>query len=107
MKILLIKPPYSRLKGVGQAPCFPLGLGYLAATLDRAGYYTRIYHAETPRLANESIIEDEEAIFHQRSQSQRRYFDAIKNNAHPAWAEVRETIQEFQPEHSRYFCPDG
>ena len=98
MKILLIKPPFSRLKGCGQAPCFPLGLGYLASTLDKNGYYVRIYHAENPRLPGESIIEDEEAIFHQRSQSQKRYFDAIEKNAHPVWTEVRDTIKEFRPD---------
>lgn len=98
MKILLIKPPYSRLKRTGQAPYFPLGLGYLASTLDKAGYYTRIYHAENPRLPNEDIIEDEEAIFHQRSQSQKRYFEAVDNGAHPVWEEIRNTVKEFKPD---------
>ena len=34
-KVLLIKPPYSRLKSLGQSPYFPLGLGYIAAVLEK------------------------------------------------------------------------
>ncbi|HLF87175.1 MAG TPA: hypothetical protein VI584_08840, partial [Nitrospiria bacterium] len=98
LRVLLIKPPYSRLKRLGQAPYFPLGLGYLAAVLEKAGYEVRIYHAENPRNPEESIIEDEEAIFHQRSMSQKRYYDAVSDNNHLVWKEVRRTIDDFKPD---------
>ena len=98
LRVLLIKPPYSRLKRLGQAPYFPLGLGYLAAVLEKTGYEVRIYHAENPRNPEESIIEDEEAIFHQRSMSQKRYYDAVSDNDHMVWKEVRQTIDDFKPD---------
>ncbi len=49
MKILLIRPPYTRLKQTGQAPYFPLGLGYIAAVLNKNGFEVNIYHVENPR----------------------------------------------------------
>jgi len=98
LKVLLIKPPYSRLKRSGQAPYFPLGLGYVAAVLEKEGFDVRIYHAENPRLPAEGIIEDEEAIFYQRSKAQKRYYDAINNENHPVWNEVKETIRNFKPD---------
>jgi len=97
-RILLIKPPYSRLKRVGQSPYFPLGLGYVGAVLEKAGFEVGIYHAENPRNADESIVEDEEAIFHQRSNAQKRYFEAINNDGHPVWKEIRQTLAEFKPD---------
>lgn len=97
-KVLLIKPPYSRLKSLGQSPYFPLGLGYIAAVLEKADYEVGIYHAETPRSPAECIIEDEEAIFHQRSNAQNRYYEAVSNDDHPVWKEVRQTIDDFKPD---------
>ncbi|MBI5815479.1 MAG: B12-binding domain-containing radical SAM protein [Nitrospinae bacterium] len=98
MRALLIRPPYSRLKKTGQAPYFPLGIGYIAATLEKAGITAAIYHAENPRLPEERIIEDEEAVFYQRSASQKRYFEALDNDSHPIWEEVRQTIRDFKPD---------
>lgn len=98
MKVLLIRPPFSRLKKTGQAPYFPLGLGYIAATLEKAGITAAIYHAENPRRPDECIVEDEEAVFYQRSASQQRYFDALDNDAHPVWDEVRQTIRDYAPD---------
>ncbi|WP_028324532.1 B12-binding domain-containing radical SAM protein [Desulfatirhabdium butyrativorans] len=97
-RILLIKPPYSRLKQVGQAPYFPLGLGYVGAVLEQAGFEVGIYHAENPRSENECIVEDEEAIFHQRSKAQQRYHDAVRDDSHPVWQEIRQTLTDFRPD---------
>ena len=58
MRVLLIRPPYTRLKGVGQAPYFPLGLGYVAAVLRDNGYEVKIYHAENARRNEEGSVTD-------------------------------------------------
>lgn len=98
LKVLLIKPPYSRLKKSGQAAYFPLGLGYLAAVLDKENFDVKIYHAENPRFPGEVFMEDEEAVFYQRSKSQKRYFEVIKNDQHPIWNEIRKTLDDFKPD---------
>ena len=45
MRILLIEPPFDRLKKV-KTFYFPIGLGYIATVLNKAGFYVRIYNAE-------------------------------------------------------------
>ncbi len=98
MKVLLIKPPYTRIRKMGQAPYFPLGLGYVAAVLEKNGFDVRIYHAENPRLPDENAMVDEEAIFHQRSRAQKLYHETINNDRHPVWEEVRTTVKNFKPD---------
>ncbi|MBF0539302.1 MAG: B12-binding domain-containing radical SAM protein [Nitrospirae bacterium] len=98
MKVLLIKPPYTRLKGVGQAPYFPLGLGYVSAVLNQGGFNARIYHAETPRLRQETALIDADIGFDFRSKSYRRYQQNLKDNNHYIWREIAETLQAFKPD---------
>lgn len=98
MKILLIKPPYTRLKGVGQAPYFPLGLGYIASVLRDNGFEVKIYHAENPREKNEEIILDAEVGFDFRSIGNRKYLDSIKNPDHYVWREVKDTLESYNPD---------
>lgn len=98
MKILLIRPPYSRLRGTGQAPYFPLGLGYVAAVLRDNGLDVKIYNAETPRTKREEIILDAETVFDFRSASHRKYLDAIKDPGHHIWREVTETLNSYKPD---------
>ncbi len=98
MKILLIRPPYSRLKGIGQSPYFPLGLGYLAAVLEKNGFEVKIYHAENPHSSEENIVTDAEITFWHRSLAQRRYLETIKNSNHYVWKEAEEVICSFQPD---------
>lgn len=98
MKILLIRPPYTRLKGTGQAPYFPLGLGYIAAVLRDDGFEVKIYHAENPRSKHEGIVMDAEATYDSRSVSYRKYVDSIKNRDHYVWQEVKETLEAYKPD---------
>jgi anaerobic magnesium-protoporphyrin IX monomethyl ester cyclase len=98
MKVLLIRPPYTRLKGFGQSPYFPLGLGYIAAVLRDNGFEVKLYHAENPRLKREDLVPDAESIFDFRSQSHRRYLDSIKNDDHYVWKEVEETLASYRPD---------
>lgn len=98
MKVLLIKPPYTRLRGVGQAPYFPLGLGYIAAVLRANGHEAMIYHVENPRLPEDSMLIDAELTFNSRSQSEKRYHEAVRNEGYYVWREVRETLDTFRPD---------
>lgn len=98
MRVLLIRPPYTRLKGVGQAPYFPLGLGYVAAVLRDNGHEAKIYHAENDRSRGEASATEADVGFDFRSNSHRRYLDAIRDDDHPVWREVAETLREFRPD---------
>jgi anaerobic magnesium-protoporphyrin IX monomethyl ester cyclase len=98
MKVLLIRPPYSRLKGTGQAPYFPLGLGYIASVLTENGFEAKIYHAENTRLKHEGIILDAEAGYDARSIGHRKYMDSIKNPDHYVWKEVKDTLEAYKPD---------
>lgn len=98
MRILLIRPPYSRLKGMGQSPYFPLGLGYIAAVLRENGHEVAIYHAENPKSNAECVLPDADIGFNFRSKSYHRYLDALKDDTHFVWAEVRETLRDYKPD---------
>jgi uncharacterized radical SAM superfamily protein len=98
MKILLIRPPYTRLKGVGQSPYFPLGLGYITAVLRKNGFEANLYHAENSRLKCEDVVLDAETGFDFRSLSYRRYLDSIHNDDHYVWKEVEETLESYKPD---------
>ena len=45
MKILLVLPPFERLKGSVMSS-FPIGLGYIATSIKNAGYRVNIYNAD-------------------------------------------------------------
>ena len=98
MKILLIRPPYTRLKGFGQSPYFPLGLGYIASILRENGFETRIYHVENPRLKDELLNTGADVVYDFRSGGYRRYRDSIKDDSHCVWKEVRETVETYKPD---------
>ncbi len=94
MRVLLINPPLQRLSEVRNA-YFPLGLGYLAAVLDAHGSYVRIYNADKG---------PEEKDFYpissnwERIRRHQRYVEGLRNDSHPVWAEIRETISKFEPD---------
>jgi anaerobic magnesium-protoporphyrin IX monomethyl ester cyclase len=99
MRILLIRPPYSRLRGSGHPAYFPLGLGYLAAMLEQAGFEVHIYNMEldtAPKHAE--IISDAEATFYQRSQEQKKYYQAVAQDDHPVWQELLEVLKTQKPD---------
>ncbi len=98
MKILLIKPPYTRLKGMGQSPYFPLGLGYVASILRQDGHEAVIYHAENARDERDHMLIDAELTYHHRSLSERRYHEAMRDQDYYVWREVSDTLQSFKPD---------
>jgi anaerobic magnesium-protoporphyrin IX monomethyl ester cyclase len=93
MRILLINPPYTRFKGLIQR-YFPIGLGYIAATLERAGHEAIIYNAENPPL--DEGVEDWGA--EARVQAHARCLGRIRDPDDPIWQEVRAVIQGFHAE---------
>lgn len=98
MKILLVRPPYTRIRGAGQVPYFPLGIGYVAAMLEQAGFETALYHADVASGREERILHDERDVFTQRSLAQQRYRTALQDDAHPVWREVEETLDRVRPD---------
>ncbi len=91
-RVLLINPPFQRLKTVYNL-YFPLGLGYLAGSLKAAGFDCGIYNAENARA-------DEVAPHNHRSLLQQHwlYIEALKQQDHYIWREIRDTIQTFKPD---------
>ncbi len=98
MKTLLIKPPYTRLKGTGQAPYFPLGIAYIAGVLNRNGFETLIYQAENPAPGEKAFALEAAAEFANRSQGQLQVHKAIEDPEHPAWAELRQVLRQEKPD---------
>jgi radical SAM superfamily enzyme YgiQ (UPF0313 family) len=98
MKVLLIRPPYTRLRGVGQSPYFPLGLGYIASVLKDNSFEVSIYHAENPRFKQEHMLIDPDIVFDFRSAGYHQYLKTIKDNNHYVWKEVEETLKSYKPD---------
>ncbi len=98
MKVLLVRPPYSRLRGTGQIPYFPLGIGYVAASLEKNGIESAIYHIDVLRSSNKSPILDERVVFDLRSRAQTNYMNSIADDNHEVWNEVRETLAMYNPD---------
>ena len=94
MKILLINPPFHRLKGFGHT-YYPLGLGYLCAVANSLGIETQIYNAETPDI-NEGLNCSEH--YNQKIKSHKKYIEALSDSQHYVWKEIGDVV-------SRY-CPD-
>ena len=95
MKILLINPPFSRLKGFKDI-YFPIGLGYLAAILKENGFTVKIYNAENPyevlpygwseKNVNQTLLK-----------ISNNYVNNLENEDHIVWREIKETIEKYQP----------
>jgi len=90
-QILLINPPYERLKGFS-VESIPLGLLYIATVLDRAGYSAVAYDMDTD-FANKGL--DYTNI--NRAERQINYIEALKDINHPSWLELAKIIDEYNP----------
>lgn len=98
MRVLLIRPPYKRLKGYEEAPTFSLGVGYLASVLEREGHAAGIYHGDNSTGLGVGIVPDELTIFRERGRSHLRYLESLEEDAHPVWREVRGVLEDFSPD---------
>lgn len=94
MKILLINPPFQRLAKVYNT-YFPLGMGYIASVLEKAGYYVRIYNADKGK-EEDGFIRPTNRSSHIKAHE--NYINAINDKGHYVWREINETIRDFKPE---------
>ncbi len=99
MKILLVNPPYRRLRGVG-AVYFPLGLGYLAAVLEKAGYEARICNGEAPRSQQECETNKQYkgGDFSHIRASHYDYLKNLEDDNFFVWRQFRNTLAVFKPD---------
>ena len=98
MKVLLINPPYSRIRGSGMDAWFPLGLGYLAAVLIEDGFEVSIYSADNCQPGEPRPTSGMRDIFELRSQSRRTCIEALANKDHFVWREVKRTLEDVKPD---------
>lgn len=93
MRILLINPPFHSLMGV-EYIYFPLGLGYIAAVLEKAGFKAMIYNAEnfyTPGISKNC----DSINFLSRSLS---YPQALEDDSHAMWIEIKKLLRKHVPD---------
>lgn len=91
-RVLLINPPFQRLKGVYNL-YFPLGLGYLAGSLKKAGFDCGVYNVENARV-DEVVPHNHLSLLDQHWM----FIEALKSPDHYVWREVRDTIEQFRPD---------
>ena len=95
MKILLVNPPFHRLKGLTLS-YYPLGLGYLGSSLKQAGFEVKLYQAENPRekLARPLLKNKNQLMFH----TYKNYQDSLNNTGHPVWHEIAAVMALEKPD---------
>jgi len=98
MKILLINPAYTRLRGSGQSAFFPLGLGYLAAVLANNDFAPCIYNAELCGPGESLPDHDMRRVFAKRSEGHQKFLQALQNESHFVWQELREVLDQVKPD---------
>lgn len=91
MRILLINPPFNRLKGA-KTTYFPLGLGYIAAILRKNGFEVGIYNAENCR---ENLSEISNVMLLKQHY---KYIQSLNDESHYVWQEIRNTLLMFKPD---------
>jgi len=94
MRILLIEPPFDRLKKV-KTFYFPIGLGYIATVLNKEGFYARIYNAE---LGKETFPKIDKNFYEALLDRYPRYISALNNDNHYVWKEIKHVIKNFKPD---------
>jgi radical SAM superfamily enzyme YgiQ (UPF0313 family) len=91
-KVLLINPPFQRLKGVYNL-YFPLGLGYLASSLRKVSFECGIYNCENPQ-ADEVTPHNHLSLLEQHWD----FIKALETEEHFVWDEIKRTIRDFKPD---------
>ncbi len=95
-KILLVNPPARRFVFF-QGANFPLGLGYIAAMLEKEGYDVEIYDAEwNPELYRTTPRPEYPLSY--MAKNWYKYFDALQNSDHEVWREVENVFKERNPQ---------
>lgn len=101
VKVLLIMPPYRRLKGYFTRN-FSLGLGYIGAVLERDGYEVKIYCGDNNRFSEveENYNKYDMDSWQADMRLHQRFAELFEDphNFDPVWNEVREVIKDFSPQ---------
>ncbi len=89
MKILLIDPPFYRFMGL-ENRYFPIGLGYIAASLRDSGHEVMIYSVDTSKSINAPA-------YNRMRDHYRVYIKLVNDPSHPVWQEMRAVLNDFRP----------
>lgn len=89
-RILLIVPPFYRLMG-GKNNWIHLGLSYIGAVLNKAGYEVKIYNADHADKGEDISLRE---VFEAYNQ----YKAIIDNQDHEIWQEISKNIKNFLPD---------
>ncbi len=90
-KVLLIEPPFYNLFGY-QRWHYPLTLTLIGTKLQEEGHSVKIYDADKPTAECKSLNRTE------IKNNYSLYKEALENENHPRWREIREKISEIEPE---------
>jgi anaerobic magnesium-protoporphyrin IX monomethyl ester cyclase len=93
MKVLLINPPFNRLKKL-YMPYVPLGLQYLSAVLNANGFKAVIYNADGP----DPYIKRSIPLLSDKFDGHDDYIKALQNEDHPIWEEIRNVVKREKPD---------
>lgn len=90
MRILLVAPPFYRIFGLYNR-YFPIGITTVGTSLATAGHTVLVYDAD---------CNDKPAYmdYTNRTEQFRQYLDSFKDKNNPIWAEVKNTIRNFNPD---------
>ena len=90
MKTLLILPPWYRFFN-GELKAFPIGLCYIAGSMENAGQNVKVYNADFVDGRADFIESD-------ITRKQNLYLDILKNNDHPIWSEIFSVLKREKPD---------
>jgi len=101
-KVLLIKPPWSRLTGQSLDSC-PTGLSYLAAMLEKDGFDVSIYNADYNYEKLGLIV----GSIRTTTGGYQEYLRILQDLDDPLWKEVKRVISEQAPSMVGISCVTG
>lgn len=90
-RILLISPPFYRLMG-SHYNGIHLGLGYIAAVLNKHGHMAEIYNAD---FSNSDLYLDQRQLFNNFD----LYKNILNNTEHAIWKDISRTIKNVNPDY--------
>ncbi len=98
MRALLVNPPYRRLRRAG-AVYFPIGLGYLAAVLEKAGHEAKIYNGEVPQSREENESgKYKGGDFSYIMSTHGVYLKNLEDDNFFVWQEFKKSLDDFRPD---------